>query len=744
MDDLPVSDPPFELADSASDGMTEQTLRGEIEKVIYENNDNSYTVLLVRDGSGSCHTVVGSLPGVSAGQGIEATGRWEVHKDYGRQFRVLSYNYTLPVTSEGIIKYLSSGIVKGLGRKKAEAIVDRFGAETLDVIEHAPMRLREVEGIGKKRIEAIRAIWKESAARRNLQMHLQSIGVSPAYFIRIYEKYGDAAAEKIRENPYSLATDIPGIGFTLADRIAANTGIQKNDPKRLVSGVTYTLSQLRQMGHVCVPRDFFLTKCAEILEIDAESAERALSSAMGLLLVAVRKTPDGSWMVYEPGLLRCEEEFPSKLAHLASVERHSGRALLRFPVLPDAVFSEEQLSAVKMAGESAVSVITGGPGVGKTTVVGEIVRRAKLAELTFALAAPTGRAAKRMSETTGVPASTIHRLLKWDPVKHGFVHGRSSPLQLDLLIVDETSMLDLLLATALFRAIAPGTTVVLVGDSDQLPSVGPGNVLNDIIASGFIPVTRLTKIFRQGAGSGIILAAHEVNNGRMPPPVRNRRSAPVTDFYWIEKDDPEDAASIIERMVCERIPARFGLDPVNDIQVLSPMNKGCCGTIALNERLQELLNRDAKMQFKHGDRIFKLGDKVMQVANNYDKGVFNGDMGRIASIDFEERTFTVRYDTEKVKYEFLEADQLTLSYAVTIHKSQGSEFPAVVIPLLTQHYVMLQRNLLYTGMTRAKRLMILVASEKAVSMAVRNAVLDPRYSLLRERLADSFHAEGFR
>lgn len=743
MDDLPVSDLPFELSDSDSDGMTEQTLRGEIEKVIYENDENSYTVLLVRDGKGNIHNVVGSLPGVSAGQGIEATGRWEVHKDYGRQFRVISYNYTLPVTSEGIVKYLSSGVVKGLGRKNAEAIVDRFGAETLDVIENAPSRLKEVEGIGRKRIDAIRRIWKDNAARRNLQMHLQSIGVSSAYFTRIYTKYGDAAAEKIRENPYALATDIPGIGFSLADRIAGNMGVQKNDLKRLTSGVTYTLSQLRLLGHICVPRDFFLVKCAEILDIDKESAEQALASASGLLLVSVRKAADGTEMVYEPGLLRCEEEFPVRLARLASATRHYGQALMRFPVLPDAVFSEEQLAAVKMVGNSPVSIITGGPGVGKTTVVGEIVRRAKLAKLSIALAAPTGRAAKRMSETTGIPAYTIHRLLKWDPAKHAFVHGRSSPLKSELLIVDETSMLDILIATALFRAVNAGTTVVLVGDSDQLPSVGPGNVLNDIIASGFIPVTRLTKIFRQGAGSGIILAAHAVNSGMMPPVARNRRNAPVTDFYWIEKDDPEDAASIIERMVCERIPARFGLDSMNDIQVLSPMNKGNCGTVALNARLQELLNKNVKMQFKHGDRVFKLGDKVMQIANNYDKGVFNGDMGRIASINFEDRQFTVKFDTEKVTYEFLEADQLTLSYAVTIHKSQGSEFPAVVIPMLTQHYVMLQRNLLYTGMTRAKRLMILVASEKAVSMAVRNAVLEPRYSLLGERLANAFHAEGF-
>ena len=322
------------------------------------------------------------------------------------------------------------------------------------------------------------------------------------------------------------------------------------------------------------------------------------------------------------------------------------------------------------------------------------------------------------------------------------MHGRSSPLKAELLIIDETSMLDILIATALFRAINPGTTVVLVGDSDQLPSVGPGNVLNDLIASGFIPVTRLTKIFRQGAGSGIIMAAHDVNHGLMPPVAQNRRRAPVTDFYWIGKDDPDEAADIIRRLVCERIPQRFGLNPMTDIQVLSPMNKGSCGTVALNTVLQELLNPEAKMQFRHGERIFKLGDKVMQITNNYDKGVFNGDMGRICAINYSDKTFSVKFDSESVSYEFPEADQLTLSYAVTIHKSQGSEFPAVVIPLLTQHFVMLQRNLLYTGMTRAKRLMVLVGSEKAVGMAVRNSIREPRYSLLNERLADAFRAEG--
>ncbi len=741
MEDLPVPEIPFPL--SESEGVTEQTLRGEVEKVLYENGETSYAVLVVRDAAGDLHNAVGTVPGVSAGQGIEAVGRWEFHKEYGRRFRMESYTFTLPVTAEGIVKYLSSGVVKGLGQKKAEAIVKTFGAATLDVIEKSPSRLKEVPGIGRKRIEAIRKAWEENAGLRNLQIHLQSYGISPAYFAKIYRKYGDAAAEKIRENPYDLATDIPGIGFTTADRIAEKTGIRKNDPKRLNAGISYVLSQVRGLGHVCLPRALFLTKCSELLEIDRDDAERALLSASGLMLASIRRAADGTEMIYEPGLLRCEEEFPVRLARLASVPRHYGQNLARFPVLPNAVFSEEQLQAVKAASNSPLSIITGGPGVGKTTVVGEIVRRARLAKLDIALAAPTGRAAKRLSETTGLAAHTIHRLLKWDAGRHQFVHGRSSPLKADLLIVDETSMLDILLATALFRAINPGTTVVLVGDADQLPSVGPGNVLNDLIACGRIPVTRLTRIFRQGAGSGIIRAAHDVNSGRLPPPARTARGI-STDFYWIEKDDPDEAADIIRRLVCERIPRRFGLNPMTDIQVLSPMNRGSCGTVALNTVLQDLLNPSAKLQFRHGERMFRLGDKVMQIANNYDKGVFNGDMGRISAIRYTDRTFSVQFDTENVSYEFAEADQLSLSYAVTIHKSQGSEFPAVVIPLLSQHFMMLQRNLLYTGMTRAKRLMILVGSEKAVGMAVRNSIREPRYSLLNERLEEAFGREGYR
>ncbi len=739
MEELPVTETPFEL--EADSGVTEQKIRGEVERVLYESSDSSYSVLAVKCPDGDIVTVIGSMPGIAAGQGIAAAGRWEQHKDYGRQFRALSYEYTLPVTPEGITRYLSSGVVKGLGKKYAEAIVRAFGTNTLDVIENAPLRLKEVPGLGSKRIEAVKKAWKANAALRNLQIHLQSYGISQAYFSRIYKLYGDRSAELLKENPYRLASDIPGIGFLMADRIAEKMGIGKDSPKRLLSGVSYVLLQLRGAGHVCLPLPLFLDKCSEILNIDRDAAEKALSSAISLMTVCVRKSKDGTEMVYDPAMLRCEEEFPALLARLASVQRYAGQNLLRFPVRKDAVFSEEQLSAVKAAGSNPISIITGGPGVGKTTVVGEIVRRAKLAKLSLYLAAPTGRAAKRMSETTGIPASTIHRLLKWDPEKHAFIHGRKLPLNCQLLIVDETSMLDLLLATALFRAVSAGTTVVIVGDSDQLPSVGPGNVLNDLIESRLLHVTRLTKIFRQGAGSGIIYAAHDVNDGRLPRMLKPDSSG-VTDFYWIEKEDGAEAADLIERMVADRIPARFHLNPMTDIQVLTPMNRGSCGTAALNEKLQAVLNPDAKLAFKFGDHLFRLGDKVMQISNNYDKGVFNGDMGRIQSINHGEKKFTVKFDSEAVVYDFIEADQIVLSYAVTIHKSQGSEFPAVVMPMLTQHFMMLQRNLLYTGMTRAKKLMILVAPEKAVSMAVRNFVREPRYSLLGERLLDAFAKEN--
>ena len=726
--------------ETLSKNLTAYTLRGEVEKVLYEREDGSYSVIVIKDAASERHTVVGTMPGIAVGQGIKAEGKWEQHKEFGKQFRVQNYEYTLPVTNEGIIRYLSSGIIKGLGKKNAEAIVDHFGAEALEVISNAPNRLSEIKGFGKKRITAIKAIWKEDAARRELQMHLQSYGISSAYFSRIYSVYGANAAEKIKQNPYQLASDIKGIGFLMADSIAAKMGIQKDDPKRMLAGITYTFTQVRSNGHVCMPKPEFLRYAAELLDVEETKAEEALSSAEERFKATVRKSADGTDMVYEPGLLRCEVELSQLIAALSTVSHHKGERMLSYEPLPGTLFSDEQLAAVKMAGFAPVSIITGGPGVGKTTVVSEIVRRAKLAGLKTLMAAPTGRAAKRMTETTGTTAQTIHRLLRWDPEEKKFIHGVDCPLNCGLLIIDESSMLDIMIATALFRAIRPGTTVVIVGDADQLPSVGPGNVLNDLIGSRVIPVSRLTRIFRQGSGSGIIRAAYSVNTGIMPE-LKPVPGGPE-DFFWIEKEDPEEAADVIRRLVCERIPKKFHFSPITDIQVLSPMNNGTCGTAELNRRLQELLNGEAKMRFKNGEKFYCLGDKVMQTSNNYDKGVFNGDSGLIKRIDHTKKMFYVEFDSQTVEYEFHEADQLTLAYAVTIHKSQGSEFPAVIIPLLNQHFIMLRRNLLYTGITRAKKLMVLVGSRKAISMAVRNTAAEPRFSLLKERLLQAFAAKG--
>ncbi len=719
-------------------GLAEHTLRGEVEKVLFQSDDEAYSVFMVRDAQGCVHTVVGTVPGVCPGQGIEVSGSWETHKDHGRQLRAAAHSFTLPATVEGIQKYLASGALPGIGAKYAERIVEKFGLKTLEMLDNYPARLKEVEGLGKKRIDAIRKAWKENAERRKLQIHLQSLGIGPAAFVRIYKLYGDKAAAFIKENPYRLADDIDGIGFLMADRIAGNLGLQGNDMKRLLSGVSYVFSQLRLAGHVCFPETEFIKSAASLLGVEEDHASAALKEAIERKIASVDVSKEGVSMVYETAFLKIEKELPRLLATLVSTRSRPGELMRRVPAKQGTSFSDEQLRAVDAVTSSPVSVITGGPGVGKTTVVGEIVRRAKSLKLRILLAAPTGRAAKRMSEATGIPAFTIHRMLKWEPEKRTFVHGRDLHLNCDVMVVDESSMLDITLAVCLLRAVKPGATLVIVGDADQLPSVGPGNVLNDIIKSGAVPVSRLTKIFRQGPGSGIIRNAHAVNSGHMPNPSGSDAKGPLADFYWVEKDDADEAAALIERLGRERIPKRFGLNPMTDVQVLCPMNRGSCGTIAMNQRLQAALNPDARLAFKAGERLFKSGDRVMQTSNNYDKGVFNGDMGRITKINHSGKKFHVAFDSEEVEYEFYEADQLNLAYAVTVHKSQGSEFPAVIMTMLTQHYMMLHRNLLYTGMTRAKRLMVLIGSKKAISMAVTNFVREPRHSLLLERLETAF------
>ena len=522
----------------------------------------------------------------------------------------------------------------------------------------------------------------------------------------------------------------------MADRIAKANGIGNGDIMRLQSGALYVMNQLKGAGHTCFPLDKFREEVASILGVEMDESDKGVRAALEAKKMILEKTfKDAGEMIYDKGMFLLEKELPNLIKRLLEFGQRRASAAISKPGTPSGKnFSDEQLAAVERCGKSAVSIITGGPGVGKTTVIGELVRRVSQAKLSILLAAPTGRAAKRLSESGGIEAKTIHRLLKWDPIRKRFSLDEELPLACDVLIVDEISMLDLPLAVSLFRAVAPGTTVVLVGDADQLPSVGPGNVLNDFITSGLIPVSRLTKIFRQGEGSRIIFNAHSVNSGHMPD-MRHGDKNRLSDYYWIEQDDPEKLSSLICEMVSERIPARFKFNPVRDIQVLAPMNRGTCGTHSLNEILQETLNGGPGPQFKFGERKFKHGDKVMQISNNYDKNVYNGDIGTIYSVHSGDGGyFEVDFDGTIVNYELNEADQLVLSYAITVHKSQGCEFPAVIVPLLPQHYMLLQRNLLYTAMTRAKKLLILAGSAKAVSMAVNNASREPRFTLLLERL----------
>ena len=709
-------------------GLTAQTLRGEVSRVIFENDEGHFSIIRIVDAQGVEHTVVGNFAGIFEGQSLEVTGKFETHKEFGNQLRAEHFRFLLPSTREGIIKYLSSGMIEGIGPKNAENIVNHFGDKTLEILDHFSPRLKEVPGIGKKRAAQISEAWKAQSSRREIFIFLQGLGISSLYCQKLYKEYGDQAAEVVKTNPFRLADEIEGIGFLMADNIAASLGIQKVDRQRLAAGTLYTLNQLTMSGHCCYPIKEFTTKCAETLRIEPEIADKGVEEAIQQGFIQIE-----NGMAYSVKLLRAETELPKYIYGLGSCKEHPGLKMAKIQPAKGLQLSEEQNHAVERVGQYPLNIITGGPGVGKTTVIHEIVRRALAAKLKVYQAAPTGRAAKRMSEASNFPAKTIHRMLKWIPAERKFAYNSDHKLPCDLLIIDEISMLDITLAMCLFRAINFGTSVVLVGDADQLPSVGPGKVLHSFLRSGMFAVTQLTQIFRQGAGSRIISNAHRVNHGELPEKFNDTKQ--LSDFYWIEQDDPEKVLDLIIRLQTERIPQRFGFDPIRDVQVLTPMNRGNCGTHSINDCLQHILNAGHKPQFKVGDRTFKAGDRVMQISNNYDKNIFNGDMGRIGNIDNKDKVFSVYFgDSQVVNYEFTEVDQLTLAYAITIHKSQGSEFPVVIMPMLNQHYMMLQRNLLYTGMTRAKKLLILIGGAKSIGMAVRNSRLEPRFTQLTERL----------
>ena len=741
-----------------------ETLTGIVERITYHNEENGYTVARVTpEGKDYLVTVVGPMMGVNVGETIRCYGVWTVHPQYGRQFKAERVETIYPATLAGIEKYLGSGLIKGIGPVTARRIVRKFGLDTLRLIEEEPDRLLEVLGVGPKRVAMIKAAWEEQRQIKDVMVFLQGHGVSTGLAVKIWKQYGSEAIQVLKTDPYRLAREVHGIGFLTADKIARNLGIPEDAPERIAAAVAYLLSQeADQSGHVYLPQTELVARAKELLNVPEERILEAIETLreqgqvhtepveeiMSEHGVPVRAVAEER-AVYLVPFHRAEIGVANRLRRLmegtgdslfrsrlyifqqfdwesafAAVQRETGVRL-----------NADQRRAVKTALTSPVSVLTGGPGTGKTTTVQTIIRFLEAAGAAYLLASPTGRAAKRLSEATGRPAQTVHRMLEVSPGEGlTFKRNEQRPLEADMVIVDEASMLDVLLTNHLLKAIPPGAHLLFVGDIDQLPSVGAGNVLRDIIRSGVVPVVTLTEIFRQPEGSYIIVNAHRINRGEMP--IIDNKGA--KDFFLFKIDDPEAAADLIVDIVKNRIPRRFGLAP-DDIQVLSPMHRGPVGVGNLNLRLQEALNPPdpKKPERRTGGRVFRLGDRLMQIRNNYDKDVYNGDWGRIVRINLEMQELFVDFDGRVVRYDFLELDELVHAYAISVHKSQGSEYPAVVVPVMTTHYVMLHRNLLYTAITRAKELVVLVGEQRAIAIAVRNAKPLARHSGLVTRLRET-------
>lgn len=713
-------------------------LRGTLERVVFHNADNGYTVFRLRpEGKDDADmvSVVGCMPSPQAGASLLVRGRWVNNPRFGRQVQMESFESMLPSSVEGIRLYLSSGLIKGIGKTLAERIVTRFGDRTFEIFDKEPSRLLDIQGISPKKLDRILTCWEEHQGIRELMLFLRPHDISAAYAVRIYRHYGQQALAVVRENPYRLAMDIHGIGFLTADTLAAKLGFEKDNPLRVQAGTLYTLLRLVDEGHVYYPKDALVEQTVTQLDIAPDSVQAALDHLEQEERIVVEEL-DGRSGVY----LTRFHHYESRIAFYLQRILNSPKAV-RFPN-PDAAvdrvvqhlgisLAPEQREAVCTAATCKMMVLTGGPGTGKTTILNAIIRVFAENKAKILLAAPTGRAAKRLSEACGREARTIHRLLEYNPKEDGFGRNEDTPLACGLLVIDEASMMDTMLAYHLLKAAPLGATVIFVGDIHQLPSVGPGNVLCDLIASGVMPVVELVEVFRQAAESEIICNAHLINKGEIPRLESSKER--LSDFYFMRQEDPEKVVDIIVDLVNNHIPRRFRLDPVNDIQVLVPMHKGAVGAANLNLRLQQALNPSGNA-LQRGERIYRQGDKVMQIRNNYEKDVFNGDIGRISFVDMEEKTLCVRYDDRTVGYDADELDELVPAYAISIHKSQGSEYPAVVIPLLTQHYVLLQRNLIYTAVTRGKRLVVLVGEPKALAMAIKNNRMQKRYTWLARRL----------
>jgi exodeoxyribonuclease V alpha subunit len=718
-------------------------LEGTLERLTFQNTENGYTVArVIPKGKTNEVTVVGTLTGVNVGELLHLEGVWTSHPQYGRQFEVRTFSVHYPATIEGLRKYLGSGLVRGVGPVTATRIVEHFGLQILDVIETTPHRLREVPGIGEHRAKTITLAWEEQKQIKEIMMFLQGHGVSTSLAVRIFKKYGQESISVVRSNPYQLARDVFGIGFRTADKIARQMGISLSAPARLQAGLLYSLSQLSDEGHCYATREQLLGEAVQLLEVSQAACEEQLVNLIKQDDLYAEDGADGQ-AIYLPPFFLAERGVTSKLRRNQLSGRNRmddfqsvdwAKAFDWLAKQSPVKLTEQQKEAVRMALTCKVSILTGGPGTGKSTITGSIIRLVMARKRSVLLAAPTGRAAKRLSEATGLEAKTIHRLLEFKPGGgSGFLRDQKNPLDADLVIIDETSMVDILLMNHLLAAVDQGSHLLLVGDVDQLPSVGPGNVLRDLILSEVIPVTRLEQIFRQAEDSFIIVNAHRINQGEMP--VFSQISK---DFFLFPEKDPQKAAEWVIDLVSKRIPEKFGFQSSGEIQVLSPMHRGAVGVVDLNVHLQEALNPPAveKAEFKHGQRVFREGDRVMQIRNDYDRQVFNGDMGRILSIDLEEGVVDIDFDGRTVQAELSQLDELLHAFAVSIHKAQGSEFPVVVIPLLNQHYMMLQRNLLYTAVTRARKLVVLVGSKQAIAIAVHNNRIASRNTRLAKRLQE--------
>lgn len=722
-----------------------ETLNGQIERITYTSEETGFSVCqLIIKGEKKPVTIVGTIINPTPGEMIELQGEWHHHKKFGDQFKFHSYKTLIPATAFGIQKYLGSGLIKGIGPVMAKRIVKQFGTQSLDIIEHQIHKLSEVDGIGQKRIEMIQAAWIEQKEIHSVMVFLQSHGVSTAYAAKIFKTYGQESISIVQGNPYQLARDIYGIGFLTADQIAQNLGIKKEAPRRVEAGIEYVLTQLAEDGHVCYPVQDLMSQTQTMLDIDADFVSKGLKrlSEQGQVIIErvsdVTTEESGSTIAFLKRYHLCELSIASNLMRIGNNEKsireiNTPKALEWVSGQINITLAEKQEEAIESALIEKVMVITGGPGTGKTTIINAIIKILKKVGVKILLAAPTGRAAKRMSEATRENAKTIHRMLDYSLKAGGFKKNHESPLHADIVVIDEASMIDTVLMHNLLKAIPSSCTLIFVGDVNQLPSVGPGNVLYDLIESNSFKVVTLDTIFRQAQKSLIVVNAHKINEGQFPILIKDQNKK--SNFYFIQKEEPEDVLSTILELVQHRIPQRFGYDVINDIQVLTPMHRGVVGAGNLNTQLQNVINTETQL-VERGNRIFKTSDKVMQIRNNYDKHTYNGDIGQILKIQFDEQNVVIDFYGRLIDYSFSELDELVLAYAVSIHKSQGSEYPVVIIPVVTQHYILLQRNLIYTAVTRGKRLVVMVGTQKALAMAINTVKASKRYTRLGHRLSD--------